>query len=62
LKCAPPADMVVAPIVLRGRVLNLVCAFSSDGALISEKAIDEVEDVVHAAVEAYVALIKMKSK
>lgn len=58
LKCAPPADIVVAPIVLRGRVLNLVCAFSSDGAMIPDKAIGEVEEVVRAATDAYLALIK----
>ena len=57
----PPLDLVVAPVLVKQRVVNLVYAHAIGGGLLADGDVHELAELAIRASEAYVRLIK-KSK
>ena len=53
-----PADMLVVPVLVRSRVVNLIYAHGIDGAQISNDYAGELSELGHRASNAYIRLIK----
>jgi type II secretion system (T2SS) protein E len=58
MKCEPPLEVIIAPISVKNRVVNLVYAHAIDGGTLPESAPLELTRLCRAAGEAFVRLIK----
>ena len=58
LKTAPPAEVVVAPVAINGRTINLVYAHPAGGGRFSDQAVAELASVCAAAAAAFARLIQ----
>jgi type IV pilus assembly protein PilB len=57
LRCDPPSDAVVCPVVLGKRVVNLLYAHMDDGSLVPEEAAEQAAALATEAAAAYARLI-----
>jgi hypothetical protein len=57
LRCDPPVDAVVCPVVLGKRVVNLLYAHMDDGSLVPEEAAEQAAALAVEAAAAYARLI-----
>lgn len=62
LRCAPPTEVIVAPILMANRVVNLVYGHAEDGATLAPGLEDEVARVCAMAAEEYARIIQSKGK
>jgi hypothetical protein len=58
LRCAPPADVLVSPIVIADRVIIMVYAHATEGGPLSENAVQELQAMCNAAGSSFVRLIQ----
>jgi type II secretion system (T2SS) protein E len=58
LRVAPPREVIVAPIVIRDRVVNLIYAHPPGGGTLPDAAVADVATVCTAAATAYARLIR----
>jgi|GEM_PF-1626488 len=54
-----PGEMIVAPIMVKARVVNLVYAHSAPGERLVDEHVDALLDLARRAADAYIRLIKM---
>ena len=57
IKAAPPTDVVVAPVAMKGRIVNLVYAHADGGKRIDDALVSDLERVAAGVAEAYARLI-----
>jgi len=60
LHCPPPAEVIVAPVMLRKRVINLLYAHAADGGPLPEGSGDHLDELCAAAAGAFVRIIQSK--
>ncbi len=59
LRLAPPREVIVAPVIVAGRVVNLAYAHAADGGAISEGAAAELTQICTAASAAFLRLLRL---
>jgi hypothetical protein len=59
LGCAPPKEVLVAPVVLGKRVVNLLYAHSDGDTPIAASVVDEATALCHEAAEAYKRIVRL---
>jgi len=60
LDLPPPGDVAVAPVVLGGRVVNLLVIWAAEGKTLPDGTAEDLSRLVHAAAEAYARISSVK--
>lgn len=58
LRCRPPSEVLVAPVLIKDRVVNLIYAHPPEGGTLSDSAIGELTALSASAATAFVRLIQ----